>query len=295
MDTFGSVVTAMVTPLNAEGSIDYDRAGELADRLLESGTDGILVGGTTGESPTLTTDEKCQLFKVVKDAAAGRGPVIAGTGNYCTADTITLTRKAEALGVDAVMLVCPYYNKPPQEGLYRHFRDTAASTSLPVIVYNIPGRTGRNIEVPTLLRLAEIPNVVAVKEASGDLKQFTEFARGMPAGFMFYSGDDALTFHVMALGGCGVISVAAHVAGVQLKAMCTALEQGDLAAARELHLRLQPLFEVLFLPTSVNPAPVKAALSLAGFDVGGLRLPLVPVTDRERDQIRAVLDDLGLR
>jgi len=294
MNSFGSVVTAVVTPFEADLNVDYDRAAELTDRLLNTGSEAVLVGGTTGESPTLTTDEKCQLFKVTKEAAAGRGPVIAGTGSYCTAESIALTRKAESLGMDAVMLVCPYYNKPPQEGLYQHFASVAATTSLPVVIYNIPGRTGRNIEPATILRLAEIPNIVAVKEASGDVNQFARICAGTPPDFMVYSGDDSMAFHVVALGGCGVISVASHVAGLPLRELCTALAVGDLTKARELHLRLLPLFDVLFLPTSVNPAPVKAALSLTGFEVGGLRLPLVPVTEAEREKMRTVLERLEL-
>jgi len=290
----GDVLTAMVTPFDSELNVDYDKAAELAVRLLDNGSDGLVVCGTTGESPTLTHEEKLQLFRVTKEAVGNRGKIIAGTGNYCTADSMALTKEADEIGVDGFLLVCPYYNKPPQEGLYRHFQAIASVTEKPCILYNIPSRTGRNIEAKTTIRLAEISNIVGIKEASGNFELAAEIRANTPDNFYLWSGDDSATIHILASGGCGVISVASHIIGKEIKQLVESFHAGNVAAAVALHLKWMPVFKVLFIPSSVNPAPVKAALQMTGFDVGGLRLPLVPVTEEERAQIRSVLQQTGL-
>jgi 4-hydroxy-tetrahydrodipicolinate synthase len=292
MASFGYVITAMVTPMDRQLAVDYDRAAALAKRLVDSGSDGLVVCGTTGESPTLTDEEKVRLFRTVREAVGGRAKVIAGTGTYDTAHSIHLTREAERAGCDGVLLVNPYYNKPSQEGLYRHFKAVAESTQLPVMLYNIQSRTSVNCEPATIARLAEVRNIVAVKEASGSLDQMSQIRKLTPPEFHLYSGDDSLTLPLLAVGGTGIVSVAGHLAGREIKAMIQAFQAGDVRRALELHLRLWPLFKVLFITT--NPTPVKAALALAGFDVGGLRLPLVEATAKEREQIAAVLKDLAL-
>lgn len=314
MSIFGHVMTAMVTPFDVNGRVSYERAGELAKRLLSEGTDSLLVAGTTGESPTLSHEEKLQLFRTVKEAA-GKAPVMAGTGTNDTAASVELTREAERAGVDGILVVSPYYNKPPQEGLYRHFRAVAEATTLPVIIYNIPGRTGVNLEVSTLSRLAELPNVVGVKEASGSLDQVSETARTIGAAygalskqpvlaggrgdahevasrFSIYSGDDTLTLPMLSVGAIGVISVVSHVAGVEIHQMVTSFLKGDVAQAAQLHARLFPLFKGMFMTT--NPILVKAALKLKGFDVGGLRLPMVSATAEQVEKIRALMQEVGV-
>jgi 4-hydroxy-tetrahydrodipicolinate synthase len=289
----GTLITAMVTPFREDGAVDYDRAAELAEKLTAEGSDGLLVTGTTGESPTLTKEEKLQLYRVVKQAA-GQVPVLAGTGSNNTALSVELTRAASATGVDGILLVGPYYNKPSAEGLYQHFRACAQATELPVVIYNVPGRTGKNIEAKTILRLAEeVPNIVGVKEASGDLKQITAICAGKPDDFYVWSGDDGLTIPIMSVGGVGVISVASHVAGRQMRAMIDAFWAGEVERAAQLHCRLSPLFEALFLPSG-NPACVKRALEICGFPVGGLRLPLVPASQADTDIIRRVCAELEL-
>lgn len=290
----GDVLTAMVTPFDTDLKVDWDKAAELAVRLMDNGSDGLVVCGTTGESPTLTHDEKLQMFKVVKNAVGKRGPVIAGTGSYATAASVELTREADALGVDGFLLVCPYYNKPPQEGLYQHFRTVAEATEKPIILYNIPSRSGRNIDAKTTIRLSEIKNIVGIKEASGDFGIAAEIAANTPEDFFIWSGDDSATLHLLAVGGCGIISVASHIIGNEVQELVTAFHAGDVARARQLHLHWMPVFNVLFIPSSVNPAPVKAALRMTGFDAGGLRLPLVTVNEKESEQIRSVLVKYGL-
>jgi 4-hydroxy-tetrahydrodipicolinate synthase len=292
MAGMGQVITAMVTPMDRDQAVDYDRAAALARRLIDTGSDGLVVCGTTGESPTLSDEEKIRLFHTVRNAADGRARVIAGTGTYNTAHSIHLTREAERAGCDAVLLVNPYYNKPSQEGLYRHFKAIADSTRLPVMLYNIQGRTSVNCEPATIARLAQVPNIVGVKEASGSLDQMSQIRKLTPPEFHLYSGDDSLTLPLLAVGGTGVVSVASHLAGREIKAMIQAYQAGDVKQALALHLRLWPLFKVLFITT--NPTPVKAALALSGFEVGGLRLPLVEATSGEREQIGAVLRDLAL-
>lgn len=289
---FGRLLTAMITPFHADESVNYEAAARLACHLVDTGSDGIVVTGTTGESPTLTTEEKLSLYRTVKDAVGDRAAVIAGTGNYCTRESVELTREAEAVGVDGIMAVVPYYNNPPQEGLYRHFRAIAESTDLPVILYNIPARSPRNMEAATVVRLAELPNVIAVKEASGKLEQITEIIGSTPAHFRVYSGDDSATLPLMALGGYGIISVAAHLVGPQIKKMLESFVAGDPAEAARLNAALLPLFQACFV--APNPIPLKAALNLLGFEAGGVRLPLVEADEKVTATIRREMEKFQL-
>ncbi len=289
---FGRLLTAMLTPFHPDGTINEAAVRQLALHLVENGNDGIVVTGTTGESPTLSTEEKLRLYRLVKETVGDRAAVIAGTGNYCTAESVELTREAEKIGVDGAMLVVPYYNNPPQEGLYQHFRTVAEATALPIILYNIPARSPRNMEAATTLRLAEIPNIVAIKEASGKLEQITEIVAQAPAGFRVYSGDDSSTLPLMALGGYGIISVAGHVVGRQIKQMVEAFAAGRVAEAAELNGRLLPFFQACFCMT--NPIPIKAAVSLLGIPTGGVRLPLVPGDEKVTQLVRAEMQKLGL-
>lgn len=289
---FGRLLTAMVTPFTAEGEVDYQGASKLALRLVENGSDGLVIAGTTGESPTLSTEEKIRLFSTVVETVGGKATVIAGTGTNDTKKSIELTKEAEKTGVDGIMAVVPYYNKPPQEGLFQHFKAIAETTSLPVMVYNIPGRTGINITPQTMVRLAQIDNIVALKEAAGDLNQAAEMIKLLPKDFLVYSGDDSLTLPIMSVGGAGVISVAAHVVGRRLKTMVDDYVQGRISEAAKTHQELLPLFKVLFI--TANPIMVKAALQLLGFEVGSLRLPLVEATSEQHEELKSVLQDLGL-
>jgi 4-hydroxy-tetrahydrodipicolinate synthase len=287
---FGKIVTAMVTPFDRKGNIDFAKTTKLVNYLLENGTDSLVVAGTTGESPTLTTEEKVALFRHVVSVVNGRVPVIAGTGSNNTRASIELTKKAEEIGVDAVMLVAPYYNKPNQEGLYQHFKAIAESTSLPVMLYNIPGRSVVNISVDTIVRLSEIPNIVAVKDASGNLDAMTEIIARTRDDFLLYSGDDGITLPVLAIGGAGVVSVASHIIGNEMQQMIAAFEAGELAKAAKLHQKLLPIMKGLFAAPS--PVPVKTALQLKGLDVGSVRLPLVPLTEQERIELMNLLNTL---
>jgi len=289
---WGPVVTAMVTPFNENLEVNYDAAQALAELLVQTGSSGLVVSGTTGESPTLTHEEKITLFRKVKEAVGNRAAVLAGTSTYDAAESVRLSQEAERAGVDGLLLVAPYYNRPSQEGLYQHFKTIAHAVDLPVMIYNIPGRTGVNVEPSTLLRLAEITNVVAVKEASGNLNQMSEICAGAPDGFLVYSGDDSLTLPLLAVGGVGVVSVASHVVGRDIRRMCEAFFAGKVQEATKLHHRMLPLFKALFCTT--NPVPVKAALNMLGANVGGVRLPLVEANDREREIIRKALRDYGL-
>jgi len=288
---FGRVLTAMVTPFNPVLEIDYGKARQLARYLVENGSDGIVVAGTTGESPTLTKEEKIKLFESVTDEVGDRAAVIAGTGSNITADSVWLTREAEKVGVHGVMLVTPYYNKPPQDGLYNHFRTIAEATDLPIMLYNVPGRTSQNMLPDTVSRLAEVENIVALKEASGNLDQTTEIRRKTPPDFKIYSGEDSLTLPMLTVGCYGVVSVVAHVVGVELQNMVRAFLAGDTATATKIHLDLFPVFKTLFIST--NPIPVKAAMNLMGHDVGGLRPPLLPAGEKELLAIRTVLESLN--
>ncbi|HPT83948.1 MAG TPA: 4-hydroxy-tetrahydrodipicolinate synthase [Limnochordia bacterium] len=288
----GQVLTAMITPMNRDYTVNYTAAVELAQRLGENGSDGVVLSGTTGESPTLSFEEKVKLFSTVTDALGGQMTIIAGTGSNSTQDSILLTKAAEKAGVDGIMLVTPYYNKPSQEGLYQHFKTVAESTSLPVMIYNVPGRTGSNILPETVARLAEIENIVAIKEASGNLEQVSLLKTMVPDDFLIYSGDDALTLPILAVGGAGVVSVASHLVGREIKAMISAFQAGRVAEALEIHLKLMPLFKAMFITT--NPVPVKRALEFVGVDTGPLRLPLVDLTEQEAQKIKEVLRSMGL-
>lgn len=289
---FGEVLTAMVTPFTDDGLVDYDRARELAVWLGENGSDGVVVHGTTGESPTLTHEEEYELYRVVKKAVGVKGKVIAGTGSNSTATSIVSTLEAERIGVDAAMLVVPYYNRPSQEGLYQHFKAVAEATSLPLIIYNIPGRTGTNMLPETVARTAELKNICAIKEASGDLNQISKLKKLVPEDFLIYSGDDSLTLPILAVGGMGVISVASHLVGREIKEMVGLFKKGKVGKALELNLKLLPLFGVLFITT--NPTPLKAALELAGMPVGKPRLPLVEANASEKEALKKVLKELDL-
>ena len=269
----GRLLTAMVTPFDSEGRVDYAQARKLALALVASGSDGVVVAGTTGESPTLTPEEQTRLFAEIKEALDGEGDVVAGTGSNSTAEAVKYTEDATKVGADAVLSVVPYYNKPPQEGLYRHFKAIAESTDLPVILYNVTSRTAINMSAETVIRLSEIPNIVGIKEAGGDLGQAAHIIRDARPGFLVWSGNDDQTYPMMAMGGYGIISVASHLVGAQIKAMMGLTLEGDLERAAAEHRRLLPLFQGLFV--LANPIPVKYAVNKAGFNVGEPRLPLV--------------------
>ncbi|MBG9589150.1 4-hydroxy-tetrahydrodipicolinate synthase [Cytobacillus firmus] len=286
MVLFGRVSTAMVTPFDNKGHIDFPKTTQLINHLIENGTDSLVVAGTTGESPTLTKEEKLALFKHAVKASDKRVPVIAGTGSNNTYESIELTKKAEQIGVDAIMIVAPYYNKPNQEGLYRHFKAIAESTSLPVMVYNIPGRSSVNILPETIIRLSEISNIAAVKEASGDLNAMAKIIANTDDDFMLYSGDDGLTLPCMAIGGTGIVSVASHVIGNEMQEMIAAYLNGENEKAAKIHQKILPIMEGLFAAPS--PVPVKTALQLKGLDVGSVRLPMVPLTEQERSAVAAL-------
>jgi 4-hydroxy-tetrahydrodipicolinate synthase len=289
---FGAVVTAMVTPFREDHSLDLDGARKLADHLLDHGSDALVVAGSTGESPTLTHKEKLELFGAVIEAAAGKGKVLCGTGTYSTAETLDLSREAEQLGSDGLLLVTPYYNKPPQRGLLAHFTRVAGAVSIPVIAYNIPGRTGTRIEHDTLLEMAKVPNIVGVKDSTGDFQAISRLISEAPADFEVYSGDDWATFGYMCLGGVGVVSVAAHLVGDRIRQMTDLVSSGDIPAARKIHEELSPVFNTLFITT--NPIPVKTALGILGLPAGPPRLPLVPATKEERARIEKALVDARL-
>lgn len=280
------IMTAMVTPFNDKMEVNYAEAEKLALYLIEHGSDGIVVCGTTGESPTLSAEEKLELFKVVKKAVGNKATVIAGIGSNTTDGSISLARKAEGTGVDGLMAVVPYYNKPSQEGLYQHFRAIAEAINLPLMVYNIPGRTSTNLLPETVLRLSEIPNITSIKEAAGSMDQVSEMRRILPEDFVIYSGDDSLTLPMLALGCDGVISVAAHVIGDEMKRLVDAWFAGDPQTALHWHLKLMPMFKGVFVTT--NPVPVKYLLKNAGINAGGVKLPLVCATPEEE----AFLDSL---
>ena len=285
----GEVLTAIVTPFNGDGSVNLDKFRELAGYLVDHGSDGIVVAGTTGESPTLSDDEKLELFAAAVDAVGARATVVAGTGTYDTRHSAHLTERANELGVDAFLVVTPYYNKPPQRAIIRHFEEIAARTDKPVVVYNIPSRVVVNIEPETIAALAEIDNVTAVKQASDDLEQ----ARLIPGfGLDLYAGDDNLIFPFLGLGGVGGICVHTHVWGPQTKEMVRRYKDGDIDGARRLNDDLAPAFDLLKVQT--NPIAIKAALNLLGHEVGGFRLPMVEPTEGELAQIRGCLERSGV-
>ncbi|WP_371371199.1 4-hydroxy-tetrahydrodipicolinate synthase [Sporomusa aerivorans] len=292
MRNFGRVLTAMVTPFNNDYSVNYGEAAKLAKYLVENGSDGVVVAGSTGESATLSKEEKLKLFETVMAAIGHSATVIAGTGSNDTRASIELTKEAEKIGIHGAMLVGPYYNKPPQAGFYQHFAAIAESTALPLIIYNVPGRTGSNILPATVARLAEIKNIVAVKEASGSMEQVSEIIRTTPSDFLVYSGDDSLTLPILGVGGHGVISVAGHIVGKRIQDMIAAFNNGDKNKAQTLHLELMPFFKIIFVTT--NPIPIKEAVNLIGISAGPVRLPLVQVTENERDQLKMVMQSIGV-
>ena len=273
MVEIGRLLTAMVTPFDKSGEVDYDAAKRLASALIDSGSDGLVVTGTTGESPTLTSEEKIRLWAEVKAEIGDRGSVIAGSGSYCTAESAELTREAEKGGADGALLVVPYYNKPPQDGLYEHFAYIARSTSLPCIIYNVPSRTVTNIQADTVVKLSEIDNIIGIKEASADFDQITKIISGAGLAFKVWSGNDGDTLPIMALGGYGVVSVLSHLVGVQIKEMIDSFVGGDNEVAAGIHGRLLTLVNSMFVVS--NPIPLKYAMRMIGFDVGGTRLPLI--------------------
>ena len=290
---FGRLITAMVTPFDDKGGLDIARTEEFADRLVTGGTDSIVVCGTTGESPTVHYQQKIEVIKAVVSAVDGRIPVVANVGNNCTADTIAFAHDVEKLGVAGCMCVVPYYNKPPQEGLYQHFKAIAKSTELPIILYNIPSRCVINMKAETTLRLAfDCDNIVAVKEASGDIEQVKELIEGAPEGFFVYSGDDSFTYDLMKEGGAGVISTISNVATMRMKEIVEACAAGNWDEALELNAKLLPLMEGLFATT--NPILVKEALALAGFPVGGVRLPLVDATPEQSKVLEGIMEEVGV-
>ena len=290
---FGRLIPAMVTPFDENRELDLDRAQALANRLVEGGSDALIINGTTGESPTVFYLQKMDLFRAVVSAVDGRVPVIANVGDNCTADTVDFASKVAPLGVDGFMCVVPYYNKPPQEGLYQHFRTIAESTDLPIILYNIPGRCVINMTAETTLRLAhDCDNVVAIKEASGKLDQIKDIIDGAPAGFDVYSGDDSATYDIMKLGGVGVISTIANVAPERMKEIVDLCAAGEWDRAAEANERLLPLMNGLF--ETSNPILVKAALALVGFPVGGVRLPLVDATEAQIERLAGIMKEVGV-
>lgn len=283
MVQFGRISTAMVTPFDSKGHVDFAKTTQLVNHLIKTGTESLVVAGTTGESPTLTKEEKIALFDHVVKVVDKRIPVIAGTGSNNTYATVELTKKVAKLGVDGIMIVAPYYNKPSQEGLYQHFKAVADNTDLPIMVYNIPGRSAVNILPETIIRLSEIPNIVCVKEASGDLSAMTKIIANTPDDFMLYSGDDSLALPVLSIGGTGVVSVSSHIIGDQMQDMVKAYVSGKHEEAAKLHQKLLPIMQGMF--KAPNPAPVKTALQIMGLDVGTVRLPLVPLNHEERAEI----------
>jgi 4-hydroxy-tetrahydrodipicolinate synthase len=286
----GEVLTAIVTPFREDGSVDLDRFAALASHLVDNGSDGVVVAGSTGESPTLTDEERLELFAAAVDAVGPRATVIAGTGTYSTAHSVHLTERAHELGVDGLLIVTPYYNKPPPRGIVEHFKAVAAVSDKPIVVYNIPGRVVINIEPETIAQLAQIPTVKAVKQANDDLGQARRIVE--ETGLDLYAGDDTLIRPFLELGGVGGICVHTHVVGPQVKQMVRAFKDGDVEAAGAIDDELKPAYELLSVAT--NPIAIKAALNLLGHEVGGLRLPLVEATEDETAQVRSCLERLGV-
>ena len=289
MTDIGRLITAMVTPFDEHGKVDYGQARKLANALLDSGSDGLVITGTTGEGPTLSSEEKIRLYAEVKEAIGGRGAVIAGTTDNDTAKSIELSTEAASVGADALLLTVPAYNKPPQEGLYQHFKAIAGSTKLPCILYNVTSLTSLNMTDETTIRLSHIDNIVGVKEAGSDMDQITRIIDGAHDGFRVWSGNDNETFQIMATGGYGVVSVLSHLVGSQIKQMMGYLLEGDVEKAAAEHRRLLPLFKVMFIVS--NPIPIKHALNQVGFNVGETRLPLVPPDEKSVAQIHKVLEN----
>lgn len=284
---FGKLLTAMVTPFNEQNKVDYDKVTELIEYLIDQDSDGLIIAGTTGESPTLTNEEKVQLFKHTVKVVNGRVPIIAGTGSNNTKNSIALTKQAEEAGVDALLLVTPYYNKPNQAGLYQHFLALAESTSLPIMLYNIPGRTMVHLTVETIVALSKIDNIVSVKESSGNLDAISQIIEQTDDSFTVYSGDDSLTLPLKSIGADGVVSVSSHIVGKEMKQMLNAYDEGNVKEAAAIHRRLLPIMRGLFMAPS--PAPVKAALRMKGIETGSVRLPLVNLNEMEEKIIQELL------
>lgn len=291
---FGRLLTAMVTPFNADGSVNYEKAADLAEWLIDNGSDGLVVAGSTGEAATMSAEEKLELFRVVVNRINKRVPVIAGTGSNNTADSVKMTKMAKAMGVDGALIVGPYYNKPTQEGFYQHFAAVAQSTGLPIIVYNVPGRTASNISPAIVARLAaDFGNIVAIKEAAGNVAQVAELYSVLPEEFTIYSGDDGLILPFMSVGATGLISVLSNIGGGILQDVMQAYEDGRVREAAKLNARMVPLANAMFIET--NPIPVKAAVTLVtGIDAGQPRLPLTPMEPANKAKMVAVLQEYGL-
>ncbi|MCK4221534.1 MAG: 4-hydroxy-tetrahydrodipicolinate synthase [Dehalococcoidia bacterium] len=287
MERLGRLLTAMVTPFDVEGEVDYQQARNLARALVDSGSEGLVVSGSTGESPTLSFEEKLRLFAEVKSVVGQRGAVVAGTGSYNTKESQELTKEAEKAGVDACLLVVPYYNRPTQEGLFEHFSAIAGSTRLPCIIYNVPSRTSTNITADTVLKLSQVNNIVGVKEASANFRQIAEIIQGTRDDFLVYSGNDGDTLLILALGGYGVVGVATHLVGVQVQDMMDKFLRGETREAAAIHRQLLPLVDSLFVVS--NPIPLKYALNYLGFQVGKPRLPLVEADPKSAELIRTAL------
>lgn len=289
---FGRLITAMVTPFNDEGEVDYPQARRLAAALVASGSEGLVVSGTTGETPTLTAKEKLRLYGEVKAEVGGKAQVIAGATNYNTAESIDQVREVEHLGVDGILATVPYYNKPPQEGLYRHFAAIAGATKLPVLLYNVPSRTVTNMAAETVIRLSQIPNLAGVKEASANYEQIAKIIAGARPGFAVWSGNDSDTLPIMAMGGFGIVSVVSHLVGKQIQGMIAAFLAGDRERAAAEHRRLLPIVDAMFIVS--NPIPLKYALNKVGFRVGKPRLPLVELDAKSAAVVDAVLKDYSI-
>lgn len=291
---FGRLLTAVVTPFKVDGTVDYEAFGRLCEGLLEAGNDALVVTGTTGESPVLTREERVSLYREAVRTSRGKGKVVAGTGGYDTAESIHLSQMAAECGVHGLLQVAPYYNKPPQPGLIKHFTAIAEATPLPNILYNVPSRTITNIDASTTAHLSEVDNIVGTKEASGDLVQIAEIVGTAAAGFAVYSGNDSDTFPIMALGGVGIISVASHLISGEIRAMIDAFVAGDWSSARGHHLHMLPLVQALFPPGWSNPIAVKAAINLTHFSVGAPRLPLVELPTEMQSGLKRLLTDYDL-
>ena len=286
---FGNILTAMVTPFKKDGKVDYELAVKLANYIIENGSDGIVLCGTTGESPTLTWDEQHQLFVEIRDSLQSKAKILVGTGSNSTSEAVEATKKAFESGADGALVVVPYYNKPPQDGLYAHFKDVAnAASKLPIMLYNIPGRTGSNLLPKTVKKLMEFPNIVSIKAASGRIEEVTELRAECGSEFAIYSGDDSLLLPMLSVGAVGVVSVASHIVGLQLKDMISNFQNGNVLKALDIHERLQPLFKALFETT--NPIPIKAALEQLGWEVGPPRPPLVKLNDDKTQKLSILIN-----
>ena len=292
MSDLGRLITAMITPFDDKGEIDYEEAGHLATSLINSGSDGVIVSGTTGESPALSKEEKIKLLSAVKEAVGNKGSVIAGTSNNNTQESIEISQAAQQAGADGLLLTVPYYNKPPQQGLYEHFKLIAESVDVPCMLYNVPSRTSTNMTDDTTVRLSHIENIVGVKEASSDLAQICRVIENSKEGFKVWSGNDDETFHIMSMGGYGVVSVLSHLVGTQIKNMMGMILEGDIETAAAEHRRLFNIFKIMFSVS--NPIPIKHFVNQAGFRVGTPRLPLVPLTQEEVTTIGAVVADYDI-